>query len=84
MTERRFYQSELWLCINEDGFVTADILAEDAAARMSDEYGGLQRRMVRLILDIPVPERTEITVEVPKETGAITAEIAADTGTPHA
>lgn len=64
-------ETDLYVVINESGDITADTDEGVAAERMDEEYGGTNRRVMKLTLVFAPPKPLEATVELPDQTGEV-------------
>jgi len=68
-TTTEFHETEFFMVTNESGDVTGDVDRDTAIERMRVDHGGDILRVTRMMIKVPVPKQTEVTLELPELRG---------------
>ena len=66
-------QIEFFIAINEDGDMTGDMDADEARTRLTDDYGGEQIQVRKMVFSVPHIKTIEVTLPETEATVALAA-----------
>lgn len=68
---------EIWVMVNEEGEYEAGACDDDAVQRFEENCtSGINRRLIKITLNVPLPETIELEGEVPDTEGKPTLKLA--------
>ena len=75
MSEQTTVEAEVFLAINEDGGYEVGTDADEAGERLDEQHGGYHRRIIKLVLTVPLPRVAEVVGVMPERQDVLSLEI---------